>query len=389
MSEWIIKGGTVWGETDCFSPGFIYMKDGRIEAVGPAEEAPDCSYVEEISADSHVVPGAVDVHIHGAAGADVMDATPESLQTMAWHLPSEGTTAFLATTMTQAAGRIEAALEAAGSFQSAPGTAELAGIHLEGPFLSKKHPGAQPVSAILAPDTDLFSHWQKKSGQSIRLVTVAPEEGLEMVSFLAEQGITVSAGHTDATAAQLKQAVESGLTHVTHLYNGMRGMHHREPGTAGEALLNKQLFTEMIVDGVHIHPEMVQLAFKLKTAAKTVLITDSMRAKGLPDGEYELGGQPVIVTDGKAVLEDETLAGSTLSMDQAMRNIMAYTGCSVREVIQMSAENPARQAGLFHRKGSLAKGKDADLVVYSHDFSIQKTICRGVTAFEAESGAVT
>ncbi|WP_046176165.1 N-acetylglucosamine-6-phosphate deacetylase [Domibacillus indicus] len=388
MNDYIIQGGSVYTEEEVFTPGFIRVTGGKIASFGPIEQVPVHKSTGHITIppDSMVVPGAIDIHIHGAAGADVMDASRESLDQIAGYLPSEGTTAFLATTMTQKKEAIEKALGCLASYSQQPGAAEMAGIHLEGPFISPRHPGAQPLAAVLQPDVPLFKKWNALSGRKIRLVTLAPEEpnGLELVAFLAKAGITASAGHTDSTFEQLERAAEMGLTHITHLYNGMRGMHHREPGTAGGALLQNRLYTEMIVDGIHIHPQMVRLAFFYKTADRAILITDSMRAKGLPDGEYELGGQPVSVTGGRAVLHDGTLAGSTLSMQKAIQNMREYTNCTVRDIIRMTAENPARQAGLFDRKGSIAVGKDADLVIYDARFRVQKTICRGAAAYNKE-----
>ncbi|WP_050182022.1 N-acetylglucosamine-6-phosphate deacetylase [Domibacillus robiginosus] len=386
MNEYVIKGGSVYTENEVLSPGFVHIKDGKINAAGPLADCPSSVPSFSVSEQYLILPGAVDIHIHGAAGADTMDATHHSLHKMASFLPSEGTTAFLATTMTQEKRAIESALQSFSSYKQKPGEAEITGIHLEGPFISPKHPGAQPSEAIIEPDTELFEQWQALSGGHIRLVTLAPEEtnGLDLVSHLAHLHITASAGHTDATFDQLCHAAEAGLTHVTHLYNGMRGMHHREPGTAGGALLHRDLYVEMIVDGIHIHPQMVRLAFEQKTANRTVLITDSMRAKGLPDGEYDLGGQAVSVENGKAVLGDGTLAGSTLSMQQAIRNMRKFTNCTIRDIVKMTAENPARQVRLFERKGSIAPGKDADLVIYDEQFQVQKTICRGVVAFQKE-----
>lgn len=387
MNEYVIKGGSVYTEDNVFSPGFVHIANGKITAAGPILECPAVARIIFVSDESMVLPGAVDIHIHGAAGADTMDAKEDSLHQMASFLPSEGTTAFLATTMTQEKNAIERALDCFSRFKQKPGEAEIAGIHLEGPFISPKHPGAQPRDAIIEPDIDLFKKWHTLSRGNIRLVTLAPEEkkGIELASHLAHLNITASAGHTDATFDQLIEAAEAGVTHVTHLYNGMRGMHHREPGTAGGALIQNELFVEMIVDGIHIHPQMVKLAFNQKTADRTILITDSMRAKGLPDGEYELGGQAVSVTNGKAVLQDGTLAGSTLSMQQAIQNMRAFTGCAVQDIVKMTAENPAKQARLYDRKGSITPGKDADLVIYDKEFRIQKTICRGVIAFEQEA----
>lgn len=383
----------VYTDNHVIENGFIKMKDQKITEFGTADQLGDVEGFEVIEVPSHfnVVPGFIDVHIHGVNGADTMDATKEALDTMVTALPKEGTTGFLATTITQEAKQIELAIKNAGEYienQSLQGKAEILGIHLEGPFVNSKKAGAQPIQYIIDPDLELFKRWQALAKGTIKLVTLAPEQpgGLEMVRYLRENGVIPSIGHTDATFEQVNEAIEAGANHVTHLYNQMRGLHHREPGVVGAAFLRDELKAEMIVDGVHIHPEMVNLAYKQKKSEGIILITDSMRAKCLKNGKYDLGGQEVTVRNGKAVLEDGTLAGSILKLGNAVKNILSFTSCTLKEAIEMASVNPAKQLKLYDRKGSISIGKDADIVILDDQMDVFMTFCRGELAFHQEEG---
>jgi N-acetylglucosamine-6-phosphate deacetylase len=369
--------------------GFLSIENGKITSIGKMTEyvsAPG-EKVIDLHHESFLSPGFIDVHIHGANGADTMDATPEALTTMASALPKEGTTSFLATTITQSPENIEKAICNVAEYRkklNSPGKAEVLGIHLEGPFINEKHNGAQPKHFILKPSIDQFQKWQDLADNAIKLVTLAPEieNASELISYLADNDVIASIGHTDASYEEVVKAVEVGASHVTHLFNAMKGMHHREPGTAGAALLLDQLTAELIADGVHVRPEMIDLAVRMKGEEKLVLITDSMRAKCLKNGRYDLGGQDVIVRDGKAVLEDGTLAGSILKMKDSVQNIIRFSKLSLSQAVRLASTNPAKELKVFDRKGSLAVGKDADIVVLNPQYEVQMTICRGEIAYE-------
>lgn len=388
----LLKDLTIYTEEGIIPDGYLLIDEGNIQSFGRTVELEGkAENVQTISFPKgcKLIPGMIDIHIHGAKNADAMDGSKDGLKTIAGILPYEGTTSFLATTMTQGQAEIESALESIAAFmktENKPGQAEILGVHLEGPFISEKRAGAQPLDAIKTADLDLFQSWNNLADKQIRLVTLAPEKenGLKLASYLKENGIVASMGHTDAVYEEVVEAVQAGMNHVTHLYNGMRGFHHRDPGTAGAVLLLDELTAEMIVDGVHIHPEIVKLTFKQKGKDRIILITDSMRAKWLEDGVSSLGGQKVIVKDGKALLENGALAGSTLKMNDALTNMMAFTGCSLEDVIIMGAYNPAKQIGVLDRKGSIKTGKDADLVVLDENNEVVLTICRGIIA--AKSG---
>lgn len=385
-----ILTGTVCVGNELLEDHYVYIEGEKIKEVGPVSQLPASfsGQVFNYPKTCAIVPGFIDVHIHGAGGADAMDATPDALSTIAQQVVKEGTTSFLATTMTQSKQAIEAAIKNAGDYihseNNQPGQAEVIGIHLEGPFIHPKRKGAQPEEYILLPNVQQFDEWQELAQHSIRLVTLAPERenGLELVKHLVEQGVIASIGHTDSNYHEVKEAVAAGASHVTHLFNGMKGLHHREPGTAGGALLLDELTAELIADGIHVRPEMIDLALRLKGVDRTVLITDSMRAKWLPDGVSELGGQKVLVKDGKAVLEDGTLAGSILKLNHGVKNVMQFAGLTLPEVIRLVTMNPAKELGLAGRKGSIEAGKDADIVVLNEEYDPMLTICRGKIAFK-------
>lgn len=342
--------------------------DKQIEAMGPMAELVLTATDEVVRADRKViVPGFIDVHTHGAYGFDTMDGVTEDIIKMVHGQISEGITAVFPTTMTQSVENISKSMTAVN--EAAQQEPAIVGVHLEGPFINPHFKGAQPEEHIIAPSIDLVKRWQELSGNRVRLITYAPEQAADVRAFedyLADNNIIGSVGHSNATRDFLQH--NSQASHITHLYNAQRPMSHREPGVTGHAMLEDNIRTELIVDGFHVYPDMVNVAYKLKTANRIDLITDSMRAKGLGDGESELGGQKVWVKDKQARLADGTLAGSVLEFDDAFRNIMAFTGASIEEAIQMASVNQAVEFGL-DTKGTLRIGKDGDLNVFSADLS--------------------
>lgn len=386
----IIANVAVYAENGLYEQGFVKVEDGIITKTGKHHELASAmkegTEVITLTPDISLIPGMIDIHIHGVDGADTMDATPEAMYTMAKALPKEGTTSFLATTITQSHGKLENALKNVGEYMKQPQeacVAEVIGIHLEGPFISKKRAGAQPLEYITAPDLELFGKWQALSNGTIKVVTVAPEEenGLEFIRYLKQAGVVASIGHSNATYEDVDRAIEAGASHVTHLFNGMTGLHHREPGVVGAALVRDELKVEIIVDGIHVRPEIVKHTYKSKNSDAIILITDSMRAKCLKAGTYDLGGQQVNVSDDRATLHDGTLAGSILEMGNALRNFRAYTECSLEELVKVTSSNPAMSLNVFDRKGSVKEGKDADFVLLDSNLEVMMTYCRGNLAF--------
>lgn len=326
-----------------------------------------------------LIPGFIDTHIHGGYGVDVMDDTPDALSTLAQGLATEGTTAFLATTMTQANEVIEAALSRINHFEANETEAELLGVHLEGPFVEISKAGAQPEAHIQQPDINLFNRWLALSGNKIKTVTYAPENDADyrFTKHLVSLGINRSAGHTNLTFSGAKAATAEGVNRLTHLCNQMNGIHHRDIGLVGASFQLDALNAELIADGIHVSPEMMQLIVNNLTPKRLTLITDAMRAKGLSAGAYDLGGQTVYVKDGQATLKDGTLAGSVLSMIDGAKQLLALENVSLRDVIMMASVNPAKSAGVYQRKGSIESGKDADLLLVDDTLTIKATIVRG------------
>lgn len=350
--------------------------DEKFVTIGKNEEG-----LQELPEEYVVVPGFIDEHVHGAAGSDAMDGTMEDLGKIANALASEGTTAFLATTMTQSPENITKALKAVKAYRelSPESGAEILGVHLEGPFISKDFVGAQPIEYVAKPSVEVFKKYQDASGDCVRIVTLAPEvEGsTELIKYLVSQNIVASIGHTNATYADVKKAVESGATNLTHTYNAMKPLHHREVGTVGSGFLFDELNCECICDGIHVSGPAIQLLHKNKPADKMTLITDAMRAKHMPDGVSELGGQVVIVKNGEARLENGTLAGSVLKMNNAVKNVMKFLNLPLEEVVKLASQNPAKNLGVFDQMGSIKEGKRADFVILDKDLNVVQTVRNG------------
>lgn len=350
--------------------------DEKFVTIGKNEEG-----LQELPEEYVVVPGFIDEHVHGAAGSDAMDGTMEDLGKIANALASEGTTAFLATTMTQSPENITKALKAVKAYceLSPESGAEILGVHLEGPFISKDFVGAQPIEYLAKPSVEVFKKYQDASGDCVRIVTLAPEvEGsTELIKYLVSQNIVASIGHTNATYVDVKKAVEVGATNLTHTYNAMKPLHHREVGTVGSGFLFDELNCECICDGIHVSGPAIQLLHKNKPADKMTLITDAMRAKHMPDGVSELGGQVVIVKNGEARLENGTLAGSVLKMNNAVKNVMKFLNLPLEEVVKLASQNPAKNLGVFDQMGSIKEGKRADFVILDKDLNVVQTVRNG------------
>jgi len=333
-----------------------------------------------------VLPGFIDEHIHGANGSDAMDKDLAALSNIADSLAREGTTSFLATTMTMSRSKIADALKTVGGYisENRREGARILGAHLEGPFISEKHIGAQSPDHVLKPDAEILNEFIKASENNVKLITLAPEkEGAhELIEFAEKNNITVSAGHTDSGFIDIKNAIEFGLSCITHTYNAQKPLHHREVGTVGSAFYFDQLYTEIICDLIHVSPPAIKLLIKNKPKDKIILITDSMRAKYLPDGESELGGQTVIVKDGEARLKNGALAGSVLKMNEAIKNLVISCDVKFTDAIDFATVNPAKNLGVFDSIGSISVGKKADFTVMNEDFSIAKTVRDGLTIFE-------
>lgn len=360
----------------------IAFEDGKIVAIGKLDD------VEPIfDTDGVVLPGFIDEHIHGAGGADAMDGTEDALQTISEYVAKEGTTGFLATTMTQSPENIGKALKNVktvrekGEYKGA----EILGVHLEGPFISPKHVGAQPLEYVAKPAPETFDKYNEISGGNIKVVTLAPEVegGLDLVKHLAKIGVVASIGHTGAKFSDVEAAVAAGATNVTHTYNAQTPLHHREAGVVGAAMLIDELNCEMICDTIHVSVPAIKIFVKNKPHDKFTLITDAMRAKGMPDGLSELGGQQVFVKNGEARLSDGTLAGSVLKMNVAVKNLVEKVGVSFTDAVDFASANPAKNLGLYDERGSIEVGKRADFAVVDKDYNILYTVIGGKVVYKA------
>ena len=359
-------------ETFQLVQGDIEIQEGKILRVGKDLPRKEEDLAVDCGGEYTVVPGFVDVHIHGCAGADTCDGTRESLETMARFLLSHGVTSFCPTTMTTGRDVMEQALLAAKDVMEHPVEegARVVGVNMEGPFISKERKGAQKEEDILAPDLELFRHFWEISGGIIRLVDIAPEQpgGLEFAREVSKL-CTVSIAHTTADYCQAKAAFDSGITHATHLFNAMSGLNHRAPGVVGAVLEDQRVRGELICDGFHIHPSVLRTAFQV-LGDRALVISDSMRANGMPEGEpFDLGGQMVTVREGKATLEDGTLAGSVSNLHQEVKNLVSF-GIPFPQAVKAATLIPARAIGLDQEIGSIAPGKKADLVVLDQQLEI-------------------
>ena len=351
--------------------GDLEIDGGKILRVG--EKLPYTQEDMVVDCEGYtIVPGFVDIHIHGCAGADTCDGTREAIDTMAKFLINKGVTSFCPTTMTVGEEEIQAALLAAKACMDAPAPegARVVGVNMEGPFISSAKKGAQKEEAIRQPDFGLFRRFYDACGGIVKLVDIAPEEpgGMEFVGQ-ARELCTVSIAHTTAGYDQAKEAFDAGITHATHLFNAMSGLHHRKPGVVGAVFDDERVNAELICDGHHLHPAVLRTAFRL-LGDRAVVVSDSMRANGMAEGEsFDLGGQMVTVRGGLATLEDGTIAGSVTNLHQEVKNLVSY-GVPFEQAVKAATLTPAKAIGLEGEIGSIEPGKRADLVVLDKDLEI-------------------
>jgi N-acetylglucosamine-6-phosphate deacetylase len=324
----------------------------------------------------YLIPGLIDIHTHGAMGFDTCDAAEEGLNKMAAFYASRGVTSFCATSMTYDESTLHKVMRTAGSFNGGGNSAKCVGVHMEGPFISTKKKGAQDAKNIYSPDIAMFERLNKSASGRIRIVDVAPEtEGAMEFIREASKVSTVSLAHTAADYDTARNAFLNGANHVTHLFNAMEPFLHRSPGVVGAAF-DAGAFVEIICDGIHLHPAVIRAVFKLYGANRVCLVSDSMRSAGLPDGEYELGGQPVYVKMGKATLIDGTIAGSSTNVLTALQNCVAF-GVPKEQALLAATLTPACSIGLHKEIGSIERGKLADLILADENFNISKVFIEG------------
>ena len=383
MSEFTITSARVVASDSVHDRGWLHASGGKIVDLGPGDP-PHGPVGENIDAHGQtLLPGFIDLHAHGAMGNEAMDASPDALDAMAQYYATHGVTSFLATTWTDSRQRIEDALasikEALGP---RPRGAVLLGAHLEGPYLNPEKCGAQNVDYIRRADREEATTFLDMD--VIRLLALAPEydENRWLIETCVERGVTVSLAHTGATYDQTVAAIDAGVTHATHTFNAMVGLHHRQPGTVGAVLTTPGVRCELIADNIHVHPAVMNILWRMTGPKRLVLITDAIRAAGLADGDYTVDERIVYVRDGVARLEDGALAGSRLTMDMALYNLCAATGEDITAVWPCASLTPAQAIGVDDVKGSLAPGKDADLVLMDDDLNVRRTIVGGETVYQ-------
>ena len=354
-----------------FRPASVTIKGDKIVSIGEANIPCDVD-----AEGKYLVPGFVDVHTHGAMNEDFSDGKPGGLQKMSRYYARNGVTSFLATTMTLKEETLTPAMEAIRDFDRPEDGAKCAGIHLKGPFLSYAKRGAQAAENLHAPDAQMFHRLNVASGNQVRLVTVAPEEP-GAVDFIREvsQVCTVSVGHTTADYDTAVAAFEAGATHATHLFNGMPAFAHRAPGVVGAAY-DTGATAELICDGMHIHPSAIRVAHQM-FGKNLVVISDSLRCAGMPDGEYELGGQPIEMKNGKAtLLGSDTLAGSSGNLLEEVRNLVRF-GISLEDAIYAVTASPAKAVRMDHQIGQIAVGLQADLLLLTSNLELDTVYVDG------------
>ncbi len=384
MATTLFQNACILTSTRRLERGWLLADGGKIAAFGEGDAPAFEGAAIVDSAGCILLPGFIDVHVHGALDHDSMDATPHAVRAMARFYARHGVTSFLVTTWTDTDTRIQQALEnAVGSSGPHEDGATVLGVHLEGPYINAEKRGAQreqdvrradPVEALRYLDTGV-----------IRLLSLAPEFEANhwLITECVKRGITVSVAHTAATYTHMQKAVSLGLTHSTHTYNAMMPLTHRDPGTVGAVMTMPQIRCELIADNIHVHPVAMNVLYRAKGVEGVILITDAVRVAGLPDGEYTLDDRPVVVSGGAVRLPDGTLAGSTLTMERALKNFIAATGESLDRLWPASSLNAAHAAHVADRKGSIEAGKDADLVLLNADLEVQLTMAEGRIIYQS------
>jgi N-acetylglucosamine-6-phosphate deacetylase len=374
--------------TEAILNAVMLIEDGIIAAVGPRESVVVPSQAKLVDlGDAILAPGLIDLHIHGAAGHDVMDGNNGNFAAIEHFIARHGVTSYCPTTVTAPLDRTLNSLERLGcaiarweSRRRADGPrARPVGIHLEGPFLSHARRGVHPPNLLQQPSLELFERLCRASGDTIRMLTIAPEldGALDVIREASQRGLVVSLGHSDAGVAQSRRALAMGARHATHTFNAMRPFDHRNPGLLGVVLTDSSVTADIIADGTHVDPIAVELFIRSKGIERAVLITDGISATGMPDGRYLLGSFEVEVRNGRCEANGR-LAGSLLTLDRAVRNAMDYARLSFQESVRLATLNPATVLGIQDRKGQLKPGADADVAVFSQRGAVIRTIAAGV-----------
>jgi len=384
MTTTLIHAGRALTPTVEIADAGILIRDGVIEAVGPRSSLTLPSGVQEVSApDSVAIPGFVDVHIHGAGGHDVMEGNMEAMSAVTQTVARHGTTSFVATTVTASPEDTIRSLEGisqyiAKQYETDCSRSEVLGIHFEGPFISPARRGVHPTEWIKLPSADLLEKFLHAAGGHAQILTIAPEllGAMPCIDAARKAGMVVAMGHTDATYEQARAGIAHGARHAVHVYNAMRPFSHRDSGVIGAVLTSPEVSAELIADGVHVDETAMRLLLQAKGAGGVILISDGISATGMPDGKYMLGGFEVTVSGGVCRNSEGRLAGSTLTLDRALKNIVAL-GAPLADAVRMLTLNPATLLGIEFKKGSLRAGADADILLLNESMQITQVWARG------------
>jgi len=385
MSTLLIHAGRALTPTTEIHDAGILIREGTIEAIGPRSGMTLPAGAQEIrAADQTAIPGFIDMHIHGAGGHDVMEGTGEALRSITRKVSEYGTTSLVATTVTASTDETLRAIEGitgyiARQHETDESRAEVLGIHFEGPFISRERRGVHPAEWIQLPSAETLGRLLKAAAGNARILTIAPEVlgAAPCIDAAREAGLVVSIGHTNATYEQARAAMARGAHSATHVYNAMRPFSHRDPGVIGAVLTTPEVNAELIADGVHVEEAAMKLLLLAKGAEHVTLVSDGLSATGMPDGKYMLGGFEVTVSGGVCRNAEGTLAGSTLTLDRALRNIVAL-GISVPNAVRMLTLNPATLLGIEFKKGSLRVGADADVLLLNEGLHLAGVWARGI-----------
>ncbi|TWH80670.1 N-acetylglucosamine-6-phosphate deacetylase [Sedimentibacter saalensis] len=363
----------------------VLVKQGKITKIDLQENMQNIEFDEIIDGKGqYLSPGFIDIHNHGNSGYDFMDSTIEAIDSIGKYHLQNGVTSYLGTVLTQSYENIVEAVKNIANYENKENSSQILGIHLEGPFFSHSKKGAQPDKFIRDPDIIFIKELIKISDNKLKMVSIAPEKdgALELIRYLKEKNVAVSMAHSNATYEEAMNGINNGATISTHLYNGMRSFNHREPGIVGASLTDDRVCCELICDRIHLHDAAIKLALKAKGTDKAVLVSDAMRAAGLKDGEFELGGQKVMVINGEARLSDGSLAGSTLNLNKAVYNMVKFLNVPIHEAVKMASLSPARAIGVHVNKGSIEVGKDADMLLLDDNVNVSCVIKGGNVIFK-------
>jgi N-acetylglucosamine-6-phosphate deacetylase len=385
MSTILLRAGRALTPTTEITNVGILIRDGVIEAIGSREDMTLPSGAAEISAAGQTaIPGFIDVHIHGAGGHDVMEGTGEAMSTVARMLARHGTTSFVATTVTASPDDTCRSVEGIAryitqQFETLQPKAEVLGVHYEGPFINKARRGVHPAEWVQLPSAELLQRFLQAAAGKARILTIAPEllGAAPCIHAAREAGVVVAMGHTDATYEQARAGIAQGARHAVHVYNAMRPFSHRDSGVIGAVLTSPEVTAELIADGIHVEEAAMRLLLQAKGTGCVILISDGLSATGMPDGKYMLGNFEVTVAGGVCRNAEGKLAGSTLTLDRALRNVVGL-GVSLPDTVRMLTANPAKLLGIEFKKGALRVGADADIVTLDENLQVTNVWTRGV-----------